>query len=255
MPLREHLFELRKRLLRSGLAILVGSVLGWFLYKPIYESLQRPLLEAAQQQHIAANLNFTELMGAFNLQLKLSVYLGLLLASPVWLYQLWAFVIPGLNRRERRYALGFAAAGVPMFSAGIWLGWQVLPNAVDFFTEFVPEQSSIFTSAEMYFGFTMRLMLVFGLAFLLPLFLIALSAAGVVSAQTLGHSWRIAVVLIFLFAAVASPSPEVGSMLALAFPMVGLYLASVGVAWLIDRPRDPSLDWPTTRRARCSLRA
>lgn len=237
MPLRAHLEELRRRLLRSALAILAGSVLGWFIYTPLYEALQQPLLDVAEKNHIAANLNFTELMGAFNLQLKLSVYLGILVASPVWLYQLWAFVVPGLTRRERRYAVLFAMAAFPMFAAGVALGWLVLPNAVGFFTEFVPSDSSIFTSAEVYFGFATRLMLVFGLAFLLPIFLVALNLAGVLSAHTLARGWRVSTVLIFLFAAIASPSPEVGSMLALALPMVALYMTAVGIAWINDRAR------------------
>ncbi|NLT57294.1 MAG: twin-arginine translocase subunit TatC [Actinomycetales bacterium] len=237
MPLREHLVELRTRMLRSSIAVLVGAVAGWFLYTPLYEALQQPLLDVAEENNIAANLNFTELMGAFNLQLKLSVYLGVLVASPVWLYQLWAFVVPGLTRRERRYAMTFAGAAVPMFVAGVGLAWLVLPNAVGFFTDFVPQGSSIFTSAEVYFGFATRLMLVFGLAFVLPLFLVALNLVGVLGAKTLVKGWRIAVVLIFLFAAIASPSPEVGSMIALALPMVALYLAAMGIAVLNDRRR------------------
>ena len=134
--------------------------------------------------------------------------------------------------------MAFAAAAFPMFAAGAYLGWLVLPNAVGFFTDFVPTGSSIFTSAEVYFGFATRLMLIFGLAFILPVFLVALNLVGVVSAHTLARGWRLATVLIFLFAAIASPSPEIGSMLALAFPMVGLYLAAVGVALLNERARN-----------------
>jgi sec-independent protein translocase protein TatC len=237
MPLRAHLAELRTRLLKCGIAILLGAVFGWFLYDPIFEELQKPLVEIAVERHINANINFTDIASAFNLQLKISVYLGLILASPIWLYQLWAFVMPGLTKRERRYGLAFVAAGVPLFLGGIALGWLIIPNAVQFFVGFAPEGTSILPSADIYLLFVTRLLLVFGIAFLLPLFLVALNLVGVLSSKRLGDSWRVAIFLIFLFAAIASPSPDVGSMLALAFPMVALYL----VAWLItvavDRKR------------------
>jgi sec-independent protein translocase protein TatC len=229
MPLREHLAELRTRLLKSAAAVLVGAVAGWFLYDPIFQQLQKPLTEIAQERGIQANINFSDISSAFNLQLKLAVYLGLVLASPVWLYQLWAFVMPGLTKKERRYGIAFVGVGVPLFLSGIGLGWLVIPNAVQFFVTFAPEGTSILPSADVYILFVTRVLLVFGIAFLLPLFLVALNLAGLLSSKRLGDGWRVAVFLIFLFAAIASPSPDVGSMLALAFPMVGLYL----VAWLI----------------------
>ena len=160
-----------------------------------------------------------------------------MLASPVWLYQLWAFVVPGLTRREKRSALGFTAAGVPLFLAGIYVGWLVVPNAVTFFTSFAEPGTSVLPAADEYFDFVTRVLLVFGLAFLLPLVLVALNLAGVLSAATMARAWRIAVFSIFLFAAVAAPSADAGSMLALALPMVGLYVAAVGVATLVDRRR------------------
>ncbi|MFN8076451.1 MAG: twin-arginine translocase subunit TatC [Kineosporiaceae bacterium] len=238
MPLREHLAELRRRLFVCGLAILAGSVGGWFAYGRLFDALQRPLLDVGRDRGINANINFSELSSAFNLQLKLSVYLGLVIASPVWLYQLWAFVVPGLTRREKRYALGFVAAAVPLFLSGIALAWLILPNAVTFFADFVPEGSSIFTSADTYFTFVTRLMLSFAVAFVVPLLLVALNLAHVLPSRTLVRGWRVAVFLCFLFAAIASPTPDAGTMLMLAFPMVALYLGAIGVAVLVDRRRE-----------------
>jgi sec-independent protein translocase protein TatC len=237
MPLREHLAELRRRLIRSGLAVVVGSVIGWYAYEWLFAKVQEPLKQIAAERHIAANINFTDLMQAFNLHLSMSVYLGIVLASPVWLYQLWAFVVPGLTRREKRHALAFSAVGAPLFAAGIWIGWLVLPNAVGFFATFAEPGTSLLPSATTYFGFVTRLLLAFGIAFLLPLFLVALNLAGVVSARTLAKGWRVAVFLVFLFAALASPTPDAGSMLALALPMCGLYALAVGFAALVDRRR------------------
>lgn len=237
MPLREHLSELRGRLLKSGVAILIGAVIGWFLYEPLFQQLQAPLIELAAERDIDANINFADISSAFNLQLKIAVYLGIVVASPVWLYQIWAFITPGLTRRERRYGLVFVAVGVPLFLGGIALGWMVIPNAVQFFITFAPEGTSVLPSADTYLLFVTRVLMVFGVTFLLPLFLVALNLVGVLSSKRLGDSWRIAVFLIFLFAAIASPSPDVGTMLALAFPMVGLYVIAWVITVIVDRRR------------------
>ena len=237
MPLREHLRELRSRLLKAGLAVLLGGVLGWFLYDPLIQQLKEPLDRVAQERHTLSELNFGQVSSPFNLKIKLSVYIGLAVASPVWLYQLWAFIVPGLTKREKRYAVAFVAAAVPLFGAGLALAWVVLPKAVEFFAGFTPRGSANLISADEYLTFVTQVFLAFGVAFVVPLLLVALNLVGVLSALTLAKGWRIAVFATFLFAAVASPSPDAGSMLALAFPMVGLYLCAVGVAWVVDRRR------------------
>ena len=132
-----------------------------------------------------------------------------------------------------------------LFAGGIAIAWLVLPNAVTFFADFAPDGTSILPSADTYLTFVTRIMLAFGIAFVLPLFLVGLNLLGMISAMTMAKGWRIAVFLCFLFAAIASPTPDAGSMLALAFPMVALYMGAVGVAWLVDRRRagrEPGLD-------------
>ena len=155
----------------------------------------------------------------------------------MWLYQLWAFIVPGLTKREKRYAMAFVAAAVPLFGAGIALAWVVLPKAVEFFAGFTPSGSANLISADEYLTFVSQVFLAFGVAFVVPLLLIALNLVGVLPALTLAKGWRVAVFATFLFAAIASPSPDAGSMLALAFPMTGLYLVAVGICWLNDRRR------------------
>ena len=238
MPLREHLRELRSRVVRASIGIAIGAGVGWFLYDHLLYSVTEPLLKIAKERNVPASINYPVLTGSFNLKLQMSVYIGLVIASPVWLYEIWAFVVPGLTKREKRTAMSFAATATPLFAAGVWVAWLVLPNAVRFLTGFVPEGSGTsFIEAEGYLTFVAKLFLAFGVAFVTPLFLVALNMIGLVSGIALAKSWRIAVFLVFVFAAAASPTPDAASMLALAFPMVGLYLLAVGFAILNDRRR------------------
>lgn len=237
MPLREHLAEFRSRLIRSALAIVAGAVVGWFIAEPLLAELMAPLAQAAKEQGHAVGANFLSITGAFSQKVRIALYTGVVISSPVWLYQLWAFIVPGLTRREKRYSIGFVAAAVPLFGAGVALAWYVVPNAVLFFADFVPEQASALVDAEGYLTFVTRIMLTFGIAFVVPLLLVALNMAGLVSAVTLAKGWRIAVFLTFLFAGMASPTPDATSMLALALPMCALYAMAVGIAWLVDRRR------------------
>lgn len=242
MPLREHLRELRTRLFKAGVAVILGAVIGWFLYPRVYEALQQPILQIRadrlrQNPTDVVTLSFDQVATSFNLQLRMSFYIGIVLSSPVWLYQLWAFIVPGLTKREKRYSMGFVGAAVPLFLAGIALAWKVLPNAIKFLTAFTPVGTANIINASDYFTFVLQIILAFGIAFVIPLLLVALNFAGVLSAVAMAKAWRVAVFLCFLFAAVASPTPDAGSMLALAFPMVGLYLVAVGIAWVNDRRR------------------
>jgi sec-independent protein translocase protein TatC len=235
--LRAHLREFRSRVIKAGLAIGAGSVAGWFAYDRLSAALTAPLDAVAKASHRKVAVNFQDLTSAFNLHVSLSLYLGLILSSPIWLYQFWAFLVPGLTRKERNYALAFVGASVPLFLTGIAMAWFALPNAARFLIGFAPANSTSYLSAQEYLDFVTRLMLAFGVAFVLPVLLVGLNMVGILSAKTLIKGWRVSVFLCFLFAAIASPTPDANSMIFLALPMVVLYFVAVGISWLNDRRR------------------
>jgi len=237
MPLRQHLAEFRNRVILAAIGLTVGSVVGWFFYTPVFEALQRPVLDAAARDNALVTVNFSGLATALDMQLKLSLVIGVVLSSPWWLYQLWAFVAPGLKRHERRYTIGFLAAAIPLFLGGVALGWWVFPHAVQILTGFTPDGAANFLDAQLFMTFAMRLVLVFGLAFVFPVVMVALSAAGLVRTRTWLKGWRWAVTLIFAFCAVMTPTPDAITMVVMAVPMCGLYFGAVGVSALFERSR------------------
>ena len=160
-----------------------------------------------------------------------------MLASPVWLYQLWAFVTPGLTRKERRYSFAFVAASLPLFLGGAALAWWALPKAIEFFNEFVPEGGTNYISANTSFSFVTRIILAFGIAFVIPVLLVALNLVGVLSGRALVRQWRITVFACFLFAAIATPTPEATTMCILAGAMCLLFGAAIAICLLVDRRR------------------
>ncbi len=234
MPLRAHLRELRRRFFRIALGLLVGMVAGWFLYKPVFEMLIKPLKDVAAQRDDIVAINFSGLAASFDMQIQVSVFLAVLLTSPWWIYQLWAFVTPGLSRRERRYVVGFLAAAVPLFLVGAFVAWWALPRAVSMLTGFTPAGAQNLIDAPTYLSFVMRLVLAFGIAFLMPVIMVALDLTGVVRSRTWLRAWRWAVVVIFTFAAVATPTPDAVTMLFVAIPMCGLYFGAVWVCVIHD---------------------
>jgi sec-independent protein translocase protein TatC len=235
MPLHAHLSELRRRIFRVAVGLVVGMVAGWLLYSPVFEALIRPLRAVAATRSGIVAINFSGLAASFDMQVQVSVFLAVLLTSPWWIYQLWAFVTPGLTRRERRYAVGFLAAAVPLFLVGALVAWWALPRAVSLLTGFTPAGAQNLIDAPTYVSFVMRLVLAFGIAFLLPVIMVALDLVGVVRSGTWLRAWRWSVVLIFTFAAVATPTPDAVTMLFVAFPMCGLYFGAVWVCVLHDR--------------------
>ena len=236
MPLREHLVELRRRIVLSTLAVLLAAVAGWLLYDPVIAALQAPLTRMQERGLVA--LNYGGVATPFDMKIKVSLFLGVLISSPWWLLQLWLFVTPGLTRRERRTAVAFLAAAVPLFLAGAYLAWRVLPNAVRLLLEVTPTNAANLVDAQMYLSFVMQVILAFGIAFVIPVVMVALNAAGLVRAQTLLAGWRWAVLVVFTFAAFATPTPDAITMIALALPMCGLYFAAVGICHLHDRRAD-----------------
>ncbi|GLK18673.1 twin-arginine translocase subunit TatC [Herbiconiux flava] len=235
MSLGAHLIELRKRLFLAALGLVVGMVVGWIVSDFVLSALIRPITEISAEQGRAASLNFTDISSAFDLRIQIAFTVGVVLSSPVWLYQIWAFVMPGLKKSEKRYAVGFLASAVPLFLGGCAAGWYVLPHMVVLLTGFAPEGTTALLTARSYFDFVLKLVLVIGVAFVLPVFLVLLNFAGVLSAVAILKSWRIAILAITVFTAIATPAADVMSMFLLAVPMVLLYFAAAGIAWLHDR--------------------
>jgi sec-independent protein translocase protein TatC len=235
MSLGQHLIELRKRLFISALAILVFSVGGWFVREYIMNAVRQPIVTIAKSLHSDTILNYSGATAAFDLQLQIAVTVGVVASSPVWLYQLFAFLVPGLNGKEKRYIFGFFFSAVPLFLAGCAAGWFVFPHIVILLNSFVPTQDANILEAKDYFGFALKLILAVGIAFILPVFLVLLNFMGILSAVSILKAWRWAILVIIIFCAIATPSADVLSMFLLAIPIIVLYFIAIGVAYLHDR--------------------
>ena len=234
MPLGDHLRELRRRLVWAVLGILVGAVGAWFLYEPVLSAMMAPL-EKISEQGQQAGLNFGTVGSAFDLKMQVALFLGLFISSPWWITQLWMFITPGLTKKERLYSVSFILAGALLFVAGGALGWLVLPRAVQVLTSFTPGDALNLMDARTYLGFFMRVVITFGVAFLVPLIMVGINFLGLVSARTYLKGWRWAVLAGFVFAAFANPLPDAWSMIAMALVICSLYFLALGVCFLRDR--------------------
>jgi sec-independent protein translocase protein TatC len=235
MSLAQHLVELRKRIMFAAIAILVGAVAGWLVSGFVWDALRAPVSEIVNAQYRHAQINYPDITSAFDLKFKIAIYVGLIVSSPVWLFQIFAFLAPGLTRNEKRYMYGFILTAIPLFLLGCASGWFVVPHVVELMTSFAPKQSAAYITAGDYFDFIMKLVVAIGIAFVLPVFVVLLNFAGVISAKSIIRSWKVATLLIILFTAIATPSADVVSMFLLALPMVVLYFGAYGTAWLHDR--------------------
>ncbi|WP_182113935.1 MULTISPECIES: twin-arginine translocase subunit TatC [unclassified Actinotalea] len=238
MPLRQHIRELRNRVLLAAAGVVVGAAVAWLWYVPLFELLQEPVVELAAARGDLITLNFGGVATPLDLQIKVSLFAGAIVTSPWWIYQLWAFVAPGLTRRERWTTVGFVCAGVPLFLVGGALAWFLLPKAVAILSGFTPPGAANLIDAQGYLEFIMKMVLAFGIAFLLPVVMVGLNAANLVRADTWRAGWRWAVLLSFVFAAVATPTADAISMFALAIPMCALYVLALGLCVLHDRRAD-----------------
>jgi sec-independent protein translocase protein TatC len=240
MPLMDHLRELRTRIFKSILAISVGAVVGWILYDPIFAVITEPIVSLADAQRTAGlniELVLSGVTQAFMLQLKVALLAGFIISSPIWLYQFWAFITPGLHKHERRYALGFLFAAVPLFLLGAALALWVLPKGLSILIGFTPQDVSNFISVDTYLSFLIRLVIVFGVGFLTPVVIVALNFMGVLSGAGLLRTWRWTILGVFIFAAAATPTPDPFTMLLLALPILLLISGAFLIALLNDRRR------------------
>lgn len=242
MALKDHLIELRNRLLKCVLALLVGAIGGWFLYDPLFFIVSEPIMRISRERGIAASINFDGVSTSFDLKIQSAFFLGAIISSPIWIYQLWAFITPGLTSKERRYTLGYMFSAIPLFLAGIWVGWEILPNIVHALTSFTPAGgSSNIIHATDYLTFVMQLLLFMGIAFLVPVVLVAVNMAGVVRGRTFLKAWRITILAVTIVSAMAAPGADAFSMFFLAVPLLVLYFGAIGLCILNDKRRDRKL--------------
>jgi sec-independent protein translocase protein TatC len=241
MPLIEHFNELRKRLFKSALAIAAASFVGWFAYERIINRLASPICDLQKATALGSDscgvLYINGVLGPIDLKFKISIIIGALIAAPIWLYQIWAFISPGLHKRERRNSILFVIFAVPFFAIGVFAGYLVLPIAVDVLLSFTPNSLTNLVRFDDYLGFVTQLIFVFGIAFELPVFLVALNLAGILSGRGILKPWRYAIFAITLFSAIFTPTGDPITMFFLAVPLYLLYLAAGGISLLVDRKR------------------
>ncbi len=234
MTLLDHLEELRKRLVYSLIAVAVTFLVCWTFARQIFDFLARPIYRFLPAGKKLAFLGITD---PFILYVKVAALAGVFIASPFLIYQAYAFIAPGLYKRERRWALPFVLFGTLFFVAGGAFAYTVaFPFAVNFLLGVGQPFDPVITVGK-YFGFLMTVMLGLGLMFELPIFLFLLAVAGVVTPRFLMHHFRWAVLLIFIVAAVITPTPDVVNLCIFAVPTVGLYLLGVLGAWIVTRAR------------------
>ncbi len=237
MTLLEHLDELRRRIGYSLVAIVAGFGVCWIYAKPIFAWLERPL---TQFLPAGDKLAFTGLIDPFMLYMKVGLLGGIFLASPVVLYQVWLFVAPGLYRNERRVVLPFVLFTTLFFLLGGYFGYAVaFPMVCRFLLQMGSDFKQVVTINE-YFAMASKVILGLGLVFELPVLILFLARLGVVNHRFLLRHFRYAVIIIFIIAAVITPTPDVATQSVFAVPMVGLYLLGVLVAWLFGKKPESS---------------
>ncbi len=242
MPLVEHLRELRRRLVIAVVAIVVGTVVGWIVYPAVFDFIKEPYVDGVkpllERKGFDATLVLSGGVGsAFTFRLKLSLLIGLIISSPVWIGQIWGFVLPALKRQEKRWVYLLTGIGAPLFAGGIVLGFVVLPKGIEVLVSFAPESIQVLLSLGDYLNFVIRTVLVFGVAAQIPLVVVLLNRSGIVSARQLAAARPWTIIGIFVFAAVATPSTDPLTMLFLAMPMTVLYAVSEVIARLTDRKK------------------
>jgi sec-independent protein translocase protein TatC len=235
MPLSAHLREARRRAVRAAVALLIGTVIGYLTSDLVMDVLRAPITELAASR--SASLNYDSVTGAFDLQLRMAVYSGIILSSPVWLGEIFGFLTPGLTAKEKKYTFGFLGAALPLFVAGCLTGLYVFPRMVEVLTSFASSEDSTILQASYYFDFVFKIVIATGIAFVLPVFLVVLNFIGVLPARTIAKAWRVSIVGIVVFAALVTPAADVLSMFFVAAPMALLFLAALAIAWVHDRSR------------------
>lgn len=246
MSLLEHLAELRRRIIHSALYLIGGFFVAWFFHEKIYSFMQAPITWALAKHHMPTQLIYNNPIDPFNMYLEISFLGGCILASPFVLYQVWLFISPGLYQNEKRYVVPFMTATVALFLAGAYFGYRwVYPESLDFLLSFNKDFRPLIEINE-YTSLFLTVILGLGITFELPILVMFLSLFGIVSPRFLWKNVRYAILVIFIIAAIITPTPDVLTMCVFATPMLGLYVLSIGVSWFVH---------PATRKKRAAKAA
>ena len=240
MSLIEHLRELRSRLFKASVAIVIGTVAAWGFYPQIFDLLSQPvndIVEKAQSNGRDVRLVLGGVADAFVLQIKVSVVTSMLVTSPIWIYQLWRFITPGLYRKEKLRAYLFASVATPLFVSGAVLAYIFLPIGLQLLFGFTPLGVGNYVPVDRYLSFFLRMVLVFGISFLTPLFIVMLNIFDMLEAKAITSRWRLVVLITFAFSAIATPTGDPVNMTLLAAPVLLLISVATFIAWLNDKRR------------------
>lgn len=238
MALREHLREFRNRVIKAAIATVLAAVAGFFFYYPVMRAITAPIADIAQDHGRHASINFNGVASAFDVMVQVSLAIGLVLASPVWLYQLWAYITPALHKKEKLYAVSFVCVSVPLFLLGIWIAWLCMPTAVKTLTAFTPDGQSNFIEAKTYISFVVKLIISFGISFVIPVALVGVNMMGLIRGRTILKSWRWVVVVVALLAAMTAPGTDVMTMFYLMAPLLILFFLAIAICMFNDKRRN-----------------
>lgn len=240
MTLTEHLAELRSRVVRALLAVVVGVVVVIAFYDPVLRFLLRPynnLCDRRGPEFCVAQLQTLGPLEGFSARLSISTYGGIVLALPVIMWQIWRFIVPALHARERRYAIPFVLSTVVLFALGGFVAYWTLDKALEFLISWSGTEVHANFQVSRYISLVGVMIAAFGIAFEFPVLLVFLQLIGVLTPRTLIKGWRYAILIIFVLAAVITPSGDPYSMLALALPMTLFYMLSVAIGFAFERRR------------------
>jgi sec-independent protein translocase protein TatC len=237
MPLMDHLRELRNRVVKISIAIIAGAIVSWVFFDRIWDFMQRPYCRAVgycKVNTLGHSLFISNVMDGFYLHIKVSIIAGAVITSPIWLYQLWAFVAPGLYAREKRWTYAFLGSAVPLFALGCFFAFLAMSRGLTFFLSMAGGLTALFT-ADSYIGYWVAMIVGIGLCFEVPLFLVILNMARVVTHERFRKWRRLIIFLVFVFAGIASPSPDPVTMLLLGGVVVVLVEAAEVIIYLNDK--------------------